>query len=128
MLDRIDMHVSVYPVLFDDLEKRKRGESSAAIRERVLAAREIQKERYKGTGISVNSQLTPELIRRFCTPDERGQEILRAVFDRLSLSARGYDRILKVSRTIADLEGAADISSVHIAEAVQYRSLDRDTE
>ncbi len=128
LLDRIDLHVNVSPVLFKDLEKRAKGESSASIREQVLKAREIQKERYKDVGITVNSQLTPDLIARFCTPDEQGQTILRAVFDRLSLSARGYDRILKVSRTIADLDGSPNISGAHIAEAVQYRSLDRETE
>ncbi len=125
LLDRIDLHVTAAPVSVADLEKRQRGESSAAIKERVAAAREIQKERYKGTGISLNSQLTPEMMSGYCTPDKAGQELLRAAFAKLGLSARGYDRILKVSRTIADLEGDAVISAKHVAEAVQYRLLDR---
>ena len=126
LLDRIDIHVTVSPVPYEELEKRPKGESSASIRAKINAARKIQARRYAPYGITTNAQLTPALMDRFCRPDERGQLLLRQAYDRLGLSARGYDKLLKLARTIADLEGSENISANHIAEAVQYRLLDRD--
>ena len=126
LLDRIDIQVTVAPVPYGELESRPRGESSESIRAKVNAARAIQRERYKEYGISSNAQLTPSMMNIFCQPDEKGQAILRAAYDKLGLSARGYDKLLKLARTIADLDGKERISGEHIAEAVQYRLLDRD--
>lgn len=126
LLDRIDIQVTVSPVPYDELESRPRGESSESIRQKVNRARAIQRERYKEYGISSNAQLTPAMMSIFCQPDEKGQAILRAAYDKLGLSARGYDKLLKLARTIADLDGKEQISGEHIAEAVQYRLLDRD--
>lgn len=125
LLDRLDLHVEVPPVEYGELSSEKGGEPSAAIRERVGRARALQQERYAADGISCNARLTPSLLRRYCrlTPD--AEKLLGSAFERLGLSARAYDRILKVSRTIADLEGVEAVASAHIAEAVQYRSLDR---
>ena len=114
------------PLPFEELEKRPKGESSAVIRERINRARKIQAERYAPYGITTNSQLTPELMDKFCRPDEKGQQLLKAAYDRLGLSARGYDKLLKLARTIADLTGSENIGATHIAEAVQYRLLDRE--
>ena len=125
LLDRIDLHVEVMPVEFADLADRSRAESSAAIRERVNAARRIQNERYKDTGITCNAMLTPAYLHRFCILTEEAKNMLKTAFERMGLSARAYDRILKVARTIADLDGSEDIDVQHIAEALQYRSLDR---
>ena len=125
LLDRIDLHVEVMPVEFSDLNDKTKAESSAAIRERVNAARKIQNERYEGTGITCNAMLTPALLHRFCVLTEGAQNMLKTAFERMGLSARAYDRILKVARTIADLDGSEDIDVQHIAEALQYRSLDR---
>lgn len=125
LLDRIDLHVEVPPVEFSQLSSSKRGENSAAIRARVNKARKIQLERYQGTNIFCNSQLTPAKLHDSCPVTDRGMEMLKNAFEKLGLSARGYDRILKVSRTIADLAGDEVIDTVHIAEAVQFRSLDR---
>ena len=126
LLDRIDIQVTVAPVPYGELENRPRGESSEVIRAKVNRAREIQRERYKEYGISSNAQLTPAMMSVFCQPDAQGQAILRAAYDKLGLSARGYDKLLKLARTIADLDGKEQISGEHIAEAVQYRLLDRD--
>lgn len=125
LLDRLDLHVEVPPVEFDALSGTGEEESSKAIRARVAAARRLQQERYRGTGISCNARLTPSLLRNICPLNPQAAKLLKSVFEKTGLSARAYDRILKVSRTIADLSGAEQIEAPHIAEAVQYRSLDR---
>jgi magnesium chelatase family protein len=125
LLDRLDIHVEVPPVNYDQLSSTKKGETSAQIRKRVNEARAFQMERYKDTGILANASLSAPLLQKFCPMDDNAKEILRQVFDKLGLSARGYDRILKVARTIADLEKSEIIRSGHIAEAIQYRTLDR---
>lgn len=128
LLDRIDIHIDVPAVRFKELAARDapETESSAVIRERVICAREKQRERFRQeAGVYSNAQMTPRLIRRFCQIDSESERMLEAAMTRLSLSARAYDRILKVSRTIADLAGSAEIQSQHVAEAVGYRSLDR---
>ena len=125
LLDRIDLHVEVAPVEYEDLADTAGGESSAAILARVLAAREIQTARYAGTGVRCNAQLPPALLRRYCTTTPAAASLLREAFRAMGLSARAYDRILKVARTIADLAGADRIGEEHLAEALQYRSLDR---
>ena len=127
LLDRIDIHIDVPAVRFKELtgHASPESESSARIRERVIRARERQRERLKGEGIFSNAALTPRLIRRYCPIDAESERMLEQAMARLGLSARAYDRILKVSRTIADLEGSDEISAPHVAEAVGYRSLDR---
>ena len=125
LLDRIDLHVEVGPVQYSEISSREKSECSADIRKRVLAARAIQTKRYQGLGVSCNAQLSGRLLRRFCQPDAAAAALLQNAFDRLGLSARAYDRILKVSRTIADLAGREEIGAAHLAEALQYRSLDR---
>ena len=125
LLDRIDLHVEVPPVEFAQLSSSERGESSAAIRARVNKARQIQLERYKGTGIFCNSQLTAAKLHDACPVSDKGKTMLQNAFEKLGLSARGYDRILKISRTIADLAEDEVVDTQHIAEAVQFRSLDR---
>ena len=125
LLDRIDIHIEVDAVAYEELESRRAGESSAAIRERVCAARERQQARFADSGIFCNAQMSPAQVDAFCTLSEEGNTLLKSVFDRLGMSARGYHRILKVARTIADLDGAEQIGVVHLAEAIQYRSFDR---
>ncbi|HEX8495423.1 MAG TPA: YifB family Mg chelatase-like AAA ATPase [Pyrinomonadaceae bacterium] len=128
LLDRIDIHIDVPAVRFKELAGSNASpepESSQSIRERVLKARERQRERFLGEGVFSNAQMTPRLIRRFCQIDTESERLLEAAMVRLGLSARAYDRILKTSRTIADLENEERIRSVHVAEAVGYRSLDR---
>ena len=125
LLDRIDIQVEVASVEYDDLNNREKGELSVRIKERVNKARQIQMERYKEYGIYSNSQLTAGMLSDFCHIDGRASDILRMAFDRMGLSARAHSRILKVARTIADLAGEQDIKAEHIAEAVQYRNLDR---
>ena len=125
LLDRLDLHIEVAPVEFSHLSSHKKGESSAAIRQRVNAARAIQLKRYAGTPVRCNAQLTAAMVREHCRVTDAGMEALKRAFERLGLSARGYDRILKVSRTIADLSGSEMIDLPHISEAIQYRSLDR---
>lgn len=125
MLDRIDIHVEVPSVSYADLSSESVEESSAEIKKRVEKARLIQQERYKDDGIYTNSQLSSSMIRKYCRISPEIREILRSAFDNLGLSARAHDRILKVARTIADLEGQEEIAVSHIAEAIQYRSLDR---
>ena len=127
MLDRIDLHVPVSSVAYDQLRERKPAESSETIRTRVNAARERQRARYAGTGVHCNAQLTPGMMREYCPLTPEAQQLMAGAFDRLGLSARAHDRILKVARTIADLAGEERISHLHVAEAIQYRSLDRDT-
>ena len=127
LLDRIDIHVDVPAVRFKDLSDRSgpEGESSAAMRERVIRARDVQRERLRVEGIFSNAQMSPRLIRRHCCLDSEGERMLESAMVRQGLSARAYDRILKVSRTIADLDNSEEIRPVHLAEAVGYRSLDR---
>ena len=125
LLDRFDIHVEVAPVEFSDLSSKEKEESSAAVRERVQAARDIQTERFKGTGITCNARITSDILREVCPMTDKAEEVLRQVFDRLGLSARAYDRILKVARTCADMEASEMITEKHIAQAVQFRSLDR---
>lgn len=127
LLDRFDIQCEIVPVPFEKLSEQAAGESSAAIRERVMRAREIQERRFSGEpGVHCNAQMTSRLLRQHATPDTAGLTLLQEAMERLCLSARAYDRILKVSRTIADLEGAADIQARHIAEAITYRNLDRE--
>ena len=126
LMDRIDLQVEVESVPFEDMAKAPKGEPSAAIRERVLKARQIQGERYKGEqGIHCNAQMTTALLQKYVQLDESALTLLRTAMKKFNLSARAYDRILKVSRTIADLEGAAQVQGGHIAEAIGYRNLDR---
>lgn len=125
ILDRIDIHIEVEPVDYDRLSSAQKEESSAAIRERVEQAREIQRRRFEGTDISCNAKMTPRMTRELCVLDEEAKALLKLSFEKLGLSARAYDKILRISRTIADLEGSELICSAHIAQAVQYRSLDR---
>ena len=127
LLDRIDLHIEVEPVPFEQLADRKPAESSAAIRERVSAARVHQSERFKNSPRThYNAQMTTRQIRNYCRLDAASSNLLKQAMERLSLSARAYDRILKVARTIADLENATQVASSHIAEAIQYRSLERE--
>ena len=127
LLDRIDLHVEVSSVPFEKLAEKEAGESSEHIRERVISAREVQKKRFEGVeGIHSNAQLTPKLTKEHCEVDEMGEKILKNAVEKLGFSARSYARILKVSRTIADLDHSEKIQPQHIAEAIQYRSLDRD--
>jgi len=126
MLDRIDIHCEVPVVPFKQLSQMQSGEASEKIRERVIKARRIQEERYKDAkGVYCNAQMTERMIHQYADPDEQSLDMLRMAMERLSLSARAYNRILKVARTIADLEGCERVQSHHIAEAIGYRSLDR---
>lgn len=126
LLDRIDIQVEITPVPFDDLSNRTPSEPSEAIRERVLRARQIQQERFKAlSGIHSNAQMTPAMMKEFVEVDAAGLAQLRKAMDAFALSARAYDRILKVARTIADLEGTPSVLPHHIGEAVNYRKLDR---
>lgn len=125
LLDRIDIHAEVHPVKYDDLAKKEAEESSAVIRERVNRARNVQLDRYRGLGIYSNSELYPSLIKKYCELDRYTSNLLKKAFDKLGLSARAHNRILKVARTIADMDEAETIKSEHIAEAIQYRSFDR---
>lgn len=125
LLDRIDIQVEVSSVDYEALSSKKKGESSAAVKERVNRTRKIQLERYKDLKIYSNSQLSAGLLQRFCRLDDEANAILKSAFDNLGLSARAHGRILKVARTIADIEQSEDIKAEHIAEAIQYRSLDR---
>ncbi len=119
--------MEVVPVSHEELASSKPVEKSADIRKRVVAAREIQKARFANHyNIFCNAQMTSRMVRQYCVIDEAGQQILKNAMDRLGLSARAYDRILKVARTIADLDGSADIGLGHLSEAINYRSLDRD--
>ena len=127
LMDRIDLHVEVLPVAYNELSDTRRGEPSADIRKRVITARKIQEQRFKDyPEIHANAQMTAKLLQQYCLLDQRSQEALRSAMHRLGLSARAYDRILKVSRTIADLDGSENIKYEHLAEAINYRSLDRD--
>ncbi len=126
LLDRIDIHIEVQKVEFDQLSDKRKGETSNEIRKRVLTAREIQEERYKDSEMNYNAQMGPKEIEKYCELDESSQILIKTAMEKLNLSARAYDRILKVARTIADLEQTESLNSNHIAEAIQYRSLDRE--
>lgn len=127
LLDRIDLHVEVTPVSFNELSAISVGESSNEIRERVIAARKIQEERFeKNNGVHANAQISSKILKEICEISQDGKDLLKKAMDKLGLSARAYDRILKVARTIADLEKSENIQTSHLAEAIQYRSLDRE--
>lgn len=127
LLDRIDLHVEVTPVPISQLSTEKNTEDSTAIRSRVIRAREIQSDRFKNhPGVYCNAQMSSKLLKETCIIHSAGQNLLRTAIDKLNLSARAYDRILKVSRTIADISGTEEIKPEHLAEAIQYRSLDRE--
>ncbi|MBO5380627.1 MAG: YifB family Mg chelatase-like AAA ATPase [Bacteroides sp.] len=127
LMDRIDLQIEVIPVPFEKMSDAQEAESSNQIRQRVIAARQIQEARYRDVpGIYCNAQMNSRLLAQYARPDDKGLALLKAAMNRLNLSARAYDRILKVSRTIADLEGCTDVRSEHLAEAIGYRSLDRE--
>ena len=127
LLDRIDIHIEVTPVPFEKLSEERKAEASVEIRNRVIAARDIQTERFQALeNVHYNAQMSTKLIRKYCQLDETSLSLLKTAMERLNLSARAYDRILKVARTIADLEQSEHITQAHIGEAIQYRSLDRD--
>lgn len=128
LLDRIDIHIEIVPVPFEKISDKTPAEPSTAIRERVIRAREIQDMRYKNEeGVYCNAQMTSKLLAKYASPDEAGLSLLKTAMDRFNLSARAYDRILKVSRTIADLDNSEKIMPKHLAEAINYRNLDRET-
>lgn len=126
MMDRIDIHLQVAQVKFDDMRSETHGESSSEIKKRVNSARQIQLERYKNEGIYSNSQMSAAQIERFCKIDSETSSILKTAFEKLAMSARGYSRILKVARTIADLHGTEDIKKEHVLQAISFRTLDRE--
>jgi len=128
LLDRIDLHIEVVPVPFEKLSEMRSAESSDIIRERVVAARRVQASRFDGLDtVFCNAQMASKVLRQYCKIDSKGTQLLKIAMEKLGLSARAYDRILKVSRTIADLEGSVNIENNHLAEAIQYRSLDRES-
>ena len=122
LLDRIDMHIDVPSVEYEAMRRKEQPESSADVRARVNAAREVQKKRYAGTDVSCNAYMTPAMIGQYCALDAAGEKLMQGAFDRLGLTGRSHDRILRMARTIADLEGAESIEAAHLAEAIQYRS------
>lgn len=126
LLDRIDMHIEVAPVAIGEMTSERKEETSAEIRRRVIAARNRQETRFAGLGIHSNAMMNSRMLREFCPLGEQERSLLERAMERLNLSARAYDRIIKVARTIADLEGAEQITTAHIAEAINYRTLDRD--
>lgn len=127
LLDRIDIHIEVQPVPFEKLSEEQKGESSKSIRERVTKARELQTKRFvEEKNVHYNAQMPVKLIRKYCKLDEQSKDLLKTAMERLNLSARAYDRILKVARSISDLDNSEHIQSQHISEAIQYRSLDRE--
>ena len=126
LLDRIDLHVEALPVEYDDLVSEQGGESSADVRARVMAARALQRARYKALpGVRCNAQLPSSALRRYCRMTPAAEKILRSAFERLGYSARAYDRILRVARTIADMNGVEQIGAAELMEALQYRRMDR---
>ena len=127
LMDRIDLHVEITPVSREELSSEQPSESSAAVRERVTRARERQAERFRGTGIYTNTMMTSAMLREFCPLSAEARRLLDVAMERLQLSARAYDRIIKVARTIADLAGEEHISPLHISEAITYRTLDRES-
>jgi magnesium chelatase family protein len=127
LLDRIDLHIEVTPVPLSEMMSERAEESSETVRERVIRARKIQSERFRGLGIHTNSMMNSKMLRDYCPLDERSRSLLERAMDQLNLSARAHDRIIKVARTIADLAGEENISVVHISEAITYRTLDRES-
>lgn len=125
LLDRMDMHIEVFPVKYKELSSEVNNRSSEEMRKEIEAARSLQLERYKKDKILFNSQLTAKQIKKYCVLEEDSKALLESAFEKLSLSARAYNRVIKLSRTIADLDGSENIKSMHIAEAIQYRSLDK---
>lgn len=125
ILDRIDIHIEVAPVEYEQLSSKTKEEKSADIKRRVDKARAVQQKRFAGTGISCNAKMTPKLTKEYCVLTDEADNLLKISFDKLGLSARAYDKILRIARTIADLDGSEKIELAHIAEAIQYRSLDR---
>lgn len=125
LLDRIDIHIEVQPIDYDRLSGKEKGESSKSIRERVNRARAVQNKRFEGTDISCNAKMSPRATREYCILSEDAEKMLKNSFEAMGLSARAYDKILRIARTIADLDGSELIELPHIAEAIQYRSLDR---
>jgi len=125
LLDRIDLHIEAPALSLTELRADQSGESTAALRNRIEPARQRQLARFRGTRQTTNARMSPSQIRKYCPIDSRLGDLLQHAMEQLSLSARAYDRILKVARTIADLAGAAAIASPHLLEAIQYRSLDR---
>jgi magnesium chelatase family protein len=127
LLDRIDIHIEVVPVNYDKLSGSVKAEQSAAVRDRVVKARAVQAKRFENIkGIYSNSQMSSSMQRRYCQLDEAGGKLLKTAMEIRGLSARAYDRILKVARTIADLDGSKNINAEHISEAINYRNLDRE--
>ena len=124
LLDRIDLHIQVPSVEYEAMRRKSKPESSAAVRERVNAARAIQLKRFEGTSVTCNAEMTADMVGRFCGLDEKGEKLMRDSFEKLGLTARSHDRILRVARTIADLEGSETIGVTHLAEAIQYRNTD----
>ncbi|MDD3347952.1 MAG: ATP-binding protein [Oscillibacter sp.] len=124
LLDRIDLHVSVPSVEYEVMRRREIPESSADVKRRVEAARAVQTARFLGSGVSCNAYMPPSQIAAFCRLDAAGEALMKSAFDRMGLTARSHDRILRVARTIADLDGAEDIAPEHLAEAIQYRNTD----
>ena len=120
-----DLHIEVPPVEFDELASSARGESSEAVRRRVNAARRLQVERFQGLGYACNADIPAAQLREMCNPTGQADQLLKRAFERFGLSARSYGRVLKVARTIADLDGAERVDASHAGEAVQYRTLDR---
>ena len=128
MTHRIDIQIEIVPVPFEKISEQKPSEASEAVRERVIHAREIQKRRFANhKGIYCNAQMSSKLLHKYAAPDNEGLQLLKNAMQHLNLSARAYDRILKLSRTIADLEESAGIKSNHLAEAINYRNLDRES-
>ena len=125
VLDRIDLHIEVEPVDYERLASKEREEPSSEIRKRVEKARAIQRKRFEGTDISCNAKMSPKITKEYCVLTEDASNLLKISFEKLGLSARAYDKILRIARTAADLEESEKIELSHIAEAIQYRSLDR---
>jgi magnesium chelatase family protein len=125
VLDRIDLHVEVPAIRYEEMAAPRGGDTSETLRKRVTSCREVQRQRYLGSGIFCNAHMLPSQMEEFVNATEPGRKLLESAIDRLGLSARAYDRVLRVSRTIADMAGTDIIAEEHLAEAIQYRSLDR---
>ena len=122
LLDRIDMHIDVPSVEYEAMRRKEQPETSQQVRSRVNAARQVQQRRYEGTGVTCNAYMTPAMIGRYFRLDAAGEKLMQGAFDRLGLTGRSHDRILRMARTIADLDGSERIEAAHLAEAIQYRS------
>jgi magnesium chelatase family protein len=124
LLDRIDLHVNVPSVEYEAMRRKETPESSADVKRRVDGARAVQAARFAGTDVTCNAQMPPAMIGRFCGLDDAGDALMKNAFSRMGLTGRSHDRVLRLARTIADLDGAADITPAHLAEAIQYRNTD----